>query len=323
LKPAKRKQDSFASSGEGRFVPAPGGEEMKVLIGYDGSDCANAALEDLLRAGLPDTGEALVISVTERSFPPPPPSSYRIAEESFAVGGIGAVVAAQRAVQPVLEEYGMAFQASRIVKSLFPTWEVGSEEHVGSPAREILWRAEKWGADMIVVGSQGHSALGRLFLGSVSQRVVTDATCSVRVARAHASEKDSPVRIIVGIDGSPGSDLALQRVAARSWPEGTEVRLVTSVDPLHMYAMSADDKFAFARSFHQAGEQILRRAGLRVESIIKEADIKSLLIEEAERWNADSIFMGARGLNRVERFVLGSVSTAVVARAHCSVEVAR
>ncbi|HWO00841.1 MAG TPA: universal stress protein [Blastocatellia bacterium] len=297
---------------------------MKVLIGYDGSDCADAALEDLQRAGFPRAVDALVISVAEQWLPPPPPSSYEIVEETFAEGIIGGVVEANRqASQAVEDARSKAFQASKVVRSLFPNWTVSSEEYVGSPAREILRRAGKWEADLIVVGSHGRSALGRLFLGSVSQRVVTDATCSVRVARHQAQEKDSPVRIIIGIDGSAGSALALRRASARSWPKGSEVRLVTSVDPLHMYAMDPDDKFAFARSFHQAAETTLRDVGLRVESLVKEEDPKFLLIEEAERCNADSIFIGARGLNRVERFVLGSVSTAVVARAHCSVEVAR
>jgi nucleotide-binding universal stress UspA family protein len=56
---------------------------------------------------------------------------------------------------------------------------------------------------------------------------------------------------------------------------------------------------------------------------VKDGEPKSLLIAEAESWGADCIFVGARGLGRVERFMLGSVSTAVAARAHCSVEVVR
>ena len=55
--------------------------------------------------------------------------------------------------------------------------------------------------------------------------------------------------------------------------------------------------------------------------VVKEGDPKRVLIEEAEQWGADCIFVGARGLRRLERFLLGSVSTAVAARAHCSVEV--
>ena len=297
---------------------------MKILIGYDGSDCADAALDDLQRAGLSGATEAVVISVAERWLPPPPPSSYETVEESFAEGIIGGVIEANRQASEAVEAANaLAFQASKVVQSIFPAWSVRSEAYSGSPAGVILKRAEELEADLIVVGSHGRSALGRLILGSVSQRVVTDAPCSVRVARHQPRETASPVRIIIGVDTSPGSEIAVQSVAARVWPEASEVRLVTSVDPLHMYAMEPEDKFAFIRSIHQAAETRLRTVGLQVESLIKEEDPKQLLIAEAERWNADSIFVGARGLSRIGRFFLGSVSTAVVSRAHCSVEVAR
>ena len=48
-----------------------------------------------------------------------------------------------------------------------------------------------------------------------------------------------------------------------------------------------------------------------------------MILNEANEWNAKSIFMGARGLSRLQRFLLGSVSSSVAARAHCSVEVVR
>ena len=55
---------------------------MKILIGYDGSACAEAALDDLTRAGLPDSAETHILSVAEVWLPPPPPSSYEIIEEA-------------------------------------------------------------------------------------------------------------------------------------------------------------------------------------------------------------------------------------------------
>ena len=55
-------------------------EKMKILIGYDGSASADAALDDLQQAGLPDECAALVMSVAEVWLPPPPPSSYEILE---------------------------------------------------------------------------------------------------------------------------------------------------------------------------------------------------------------------------------------------------
>jgi nucleotide-binding universal stress UspA family protein len=62
---------------------------------------------------------------------------------------------------------------------------------------------------------------------------------------------------------------------------------------------------------------------LPVSSEIKLGDPRRLLVDEAKEWGADSIFLGATGLNRLERFLLGSVATAVVTRAHCSVEIVR
>ncbi len=55
---------------------------MKILIGYDGSECADAALDDLGQAGLPEAGEIHLLSIAEVWLPPPPPSSYEIIEEA-------------------------------------------------------------------------------------------------------------------------------------------------------------------------------------------------------------------------------------------------
>ena len=60
-------------------------EQKKILIGYDGSECADAALDDLSRAGLPPDAEAQILSVAEVWLPPPPPSAYEIVEQAREV----------------------------------------------------------------------------------------------------------------------------------------------------------------------------------------------------------------------------------------------
>ena len=64
-----------------------------------------------------------------------------------------------------------------------------------------------------------------------------------------------------------------------------------------------------------------RDKGLNVTSQVRKGDPKQVLIEEAKAWRADCIFLGVRGLTHLNRFFMGGVSTAVAARAHCSVEV--
>ena len=54
----------------------------------------------------------------------------------------------------------------------------------GEPGPAVLAEAKEWGADLIVVGSRGHTALRRLLEGSVSRYVVDHATCPVEVVHA-------------------------------------------------------------------------------------------------------------------------------------------
>jgi nucleotide-binding universal stress UspA family protein len=67
----------------------------------------------------------------------------------------------------------------------------------------------------------------------------------------------------------------------------------------------------------------LARKGLKATAITTDGEPQRVLLDDAERWKADRIFLGAHGLSRLDRFLLGSVSTSVAERAHCAVEVVR
>ncbi len=300
-------------------------EKTKVLIAYDDSDHARAALNDLRRAGLPRETEALVVSVAGGLSTSPSSASEIIAlvASSRRVSSAIALARSQEALA-LKEAQELALEASRQIQSKFPHWEVRAEGLLGTPAAEIIRKAEEWQADLVVVGSRGRSGLGRLVLGSVSQKVVNEAGCSVRVARHQPDKGDSPVRIIIGTDGSTCAEMAARALAVRAWPAESELHLITAVKPFSMYGIVPEEQRKRLSSFHQTTEAMLREAGLRVSSAIKEGEARSVLIAEAKAWRADCIFVGSRGFNsRLERFMLGSVSTAVVNGAHCSVEVVR
>jgi len=302
---------------------------MKILIGYDGSDYADDALDHLRRAGLPRRADAMVVSVAGRRLSDPLPSSYELVEAMQEVGpdsdsqsGVGKKESLAEA-----EALALSLQASKRLKSIFPDWDVRAtaESHPTSPAWVLMQRADEWGADLIVVGSQGRSMLGRMILGSVSQKVATEAKCSVLVGRGRdegrGEKNGSAARIIIGLDGSESSDQVARAVAARTWPGGSLARLVTAL--VIAPGLNVDQQTERAKELHHGAEALLRSAGLEVSSHIKITEPEHLLLEEAETWQADCIFVGARGLGRVGRFLLGSVSTAVVSDAKCSVEIVR
>lgn len=298
---------------------------MKILIAYDGSDCARAALDDLRRAGLPEEADAIVASVADVWLPPP--SGYELAESVFdeQIQAI-AEKTSDRAAVAVEKVQALAIDGSRRVQSSFPAWNVRAEAYAGSPAWEIIKKADEWKPDLVVVGSLGHSALGRLVLGSVSQKIVTESRSSVRVSRGRGENPDSPVRILIGVDGSTGADAAVRAVTERVWPSGSQARVVAALDLMMVMTLEWVEEFddnerAAINKVVEAAVEQLSAAGLAASSVIKKDDPKHLLVKEAEEWKADCIFVGARGLRRIERFLIGSVSSAVAARAHCSVEI--
>jgi nucleotide-binding universal stress UspA family protein len=314
-------------------------ERMKVLIAYDGSSYADAALEDLRHAGLPREGEALVVSVGGALVAPSSPI-YEITGTTLTSRRLTSAIAQAQAQasQALGEAQGLATAASRRVQSDFPDWDVRAEALAGTPSWQLIQKAERWRADLVVVGSQGRSALGRLFLGSVSKKIVTEAHCSVRVARRQAEKgSDTPPRIIIGVDGSLEAERAVRAVGERVWPDGTQVRVITAdngASPARIASIlpaaaamitgcNEEAAMKVSTMVEWAAEE-LRAIGLSVSVAIEKGDPQRVLVEEARKWGADCIFVGPRGFKGAfDRLRLGSVSTAVATLAHCSVEVVR
>src|SRR5262245_30499877 len=106
---------------------------MKILIGYDGSSCADAAIDDLARAGLPAKAEVAILSVAEVWLPPPPPSSYEIVEQARQVkvpSDLRRVYS--KGCKAAKAALASAEQARDRVKTLFPRWTVSAESTCGS-----------------------------------------------------------------------------------------------------------------------------------------------------------------------------------------------
>ena len=313
---------------------------MKILIAYDGSAAADTAIDSLCRAGLPAKDvEALVASVGEVWLPPP--ARDEVLDDTFPLQiPPGLKRAREHAAAIMAEAEERAERGKKRVQMVFSGWSVSASVTNGSPGFELLNRAEEWQPQLIVVGSHGHTAVGRFVLGSVSQKVLTEAPTSVRIGRSPTGVGDSAQRILIGIDGSPGSDIAVREVAGRNWRPGSEVRVVVAEDLMNAFPASllippvrrfvdevnADERSHAEGLVTEALKQL--RAGLdqsvTLSSVIVSGDPKQVLVRCAEEFGADCIFTGATGFsNRIERFVLGSVSAAVGARAHCSVEVVR
>ena len=147
------------------------------------------------------------------------------------------------------------------------------------------------------------------------------------------------MKILLAVDGSPCSEAAVMEVARRTWPEGSEVRAISVVEPIvpvigeawaftdTNYLMEAE-KIAtdLAQSSLDRAQQTLASSQggkLKVSVEILRGFPKELILDEADHWGAELIVVGSHGYRGLTRFLLGSVSQAIASHAKCSVEIVR
>lgn len=146
------------------------------------------------------------------------------------------------------------------------------------------------------------------------------------------------MKILIAVDGSPFSDVAVEHVARRPWPAGSKVLVLTAFEaPLaatpDIWTLPSDYFEQVERSVRMHADSVIEAAVSRLAAALG-PDIevkgkcvsgapKQVILDEAENWKADLIVVGSHGYPAWERLLLGSVSQAVVSHAKCSVEVAR
>lgn len=299
---------------------------MKILIGYDGSVDADGAIHDLELAGLPSEASVLVLTLSAPWEP--------LGPEGQIPPGYGSFMSDFRK-EALSDARKLADRAAAQIAVRFPQWKVKAEAGLLQPAAGLIERAEKWKPDLMVLGSHGRTALGRMLLGSVSQNVLHHAPTDVRITRPRIRYKEGPPHVLVAVDGSKGSRAAVAAVAIRNWPRRTEIRVAGVVGDMPkvgrvLYGGSEayESELEGLRRSRMEEEvskaaEAIAAAGLSVEQAVLKGDPRSALVKDAKAWGADSIFLGCRGLAAVERFLMGSVSSWVASHAPCTVEVVR
>lgn len=153
---------------------------MKILLAIDGSECSNAVVTEVLQRPWPADAEFKVLTVYE--VPMVTPQAWTISPDYC------------ERVEEVVRDVAQTASVSawsRLNQKFGSQFPITSEVISGSPQSGILEVAESWNADLIILGSHGYRAWERLFLGSVSQAVVTHARCSVEVVRSHVTDTTS------------------------------------------------------------------------------------------------------------------------------------
>ena len=199
----------------------------------------------------------------------------------------------------------------------------GAHLRRGRPAEEIVALAEELDAGLVVLGSRGLGAVKRLVVGSVAEGVVSLAPCPVLVVRGGEGAWP-PSRIVVGDDSSEVASEAGEVAVAMAGILGAGVSLVRAY-PLLLdiseAARLAEDAALPLRAALRRHELYLEERARKLESElghglrirVREGQAASVILEAAEEGGAPTLIaVGRRGLGRINRLRLGSVSADVL-----------
>lgn len=145
------------------------------------------------------------------------------------------------------------------------------------------------------------------------------------------------MKVLLAIDGSPHSHAALEEVATRPWPAGTQI-LVLTVNHSR-WPLVGDPFFTMASARVESVQEQQRDApgllngavqrlldgapGLQVTTKAIDGVPHEAIVQQAEEWGADLIVLGSHGYGPLRRALLGSVAAAVAVEAPCAVEIIR
>jgi len=218
-------------------------------------------------------------------------------------------------------------ESARLVLDAAGANDASIERHVGGLVSTLV--NASIGSAMLVLGSQGHSRVGEVILGSVSQSAARRAHSPVVVVR-QASAPDTR-RVVVGVDGSEPSERAIHFACRQAGLTGRNVVLIRAWKP--PATVPVDTRGHIPGSISSTlldEEEALDKTVAETRHRFPELSIEGELIateegqalEDASR-TAAMVVVGSRGRGALAATVLGSVSQHVLHRAHCPVAVVR
>ena len=143
------------------------------------------------------------------------------------------------------------------------------------------------------------------------------------------------MRVIIAIDDSGCSRLAIDAVVNRHWSGSTQFRVIHVVEPIVLqYGMIAPQAVELMIEAEQKlkkhGQELIAATVAKLQSLFSDVtgevlhgNVSDTIVEDATEWHADLIVIGSHGRTGMDRMFLGSVAEKVINRAPCSVDVVK
>jgi nucleotide-binding universal stress UspA family protein len=213
------------------------------------------------------------------------------------------------------------------VQSLLPSHAGPTKKHlqIGSPAEVIVSMAEEQKADLIVTGARGLGPIKERLLGSVSHHILTLAPCATLIVNGPVKAMK---QILLPLEGASDAEAAIRFLQLKPFHEAVELTLMTVLpwteppwpEGAAEAAAAAATEMLEKQTEHIEGvAERLRTIGYQAHGIAVLGTPVAMILQQAATLRSDLILMGTRGRQGITRFVLGSVSHAVLHKMPCPV----
>jgi nucleotide-binding universal stress UspA family protein len=225
-------------------------------------------------------------------------------------------------------------EAMNKIKAMLPEELLGSEDIVpivrfGKPFLEIIKVAKEKDVDLMAIGTHGRAGVDRVILGSVAERVVRKAGCTVMVIRNRKYVGFK--RIIVPIDFSDWSRKALEYAVATARAHSSKLTI------LHVYEGSFVEPYVNAANSEEEANEIMKEiervnetkydeflktvdlSGVEYEKLLKKGIPETEIVDIAMEKQANLIVMGTHGRSGIKHILIGSTAEEVVRAVHCDI----
>ena len=307
---------------------------MKVLLATDQSRHSRAAAKFLQNITLPVDSKLFVLYVNTVGQSPKLRKPGKRDQVAKSMSNLADEVR-KKALQH-LNSLEKSFQNSKL--------NIHSFILDGIPGEQVLKAIKMHKIDLAVLGSRGHSKISRLLLGSVSEWIVNEASCSVLIGRplSHKPKSSGGLNILVATDGSADAQAAVQFLTNLKFPPSSTVTLLHVVKKhvVETGALFTTNRMSEAE-FCDVVEKSLKAKGRKGTALLRDTQkqfkgsglkiVEELafgneadeILKAVKRVRADLVVVGSRGVTGLRRILLGSVSHNIALHAQCSVLIAR
>ncbi len=211
------------------------------------------------------------------------------------------------------------------VQSLLPMHAGPSTKYlrIGSPVETIVSMAEEQKTDLIVMGARGLGPVKERLLGSVSHRILTLARCATLIV--HGPVK-AMKQILLPLEGPFDAEAAIRFLQLKPFHDAVEFTLLTVLPsteppwPGDAAAAAASTEILEKQAEYIEGvAERLHALGYQAHGVAVVGTPSTMILQEAATLRSDLILMGTHGRQGMTRFVLGSVSHAVLHKTPCPV----